>query len=61
MLIVVYVKFFSEMATKHYLPYEMELFRTEDYYVLLNSVSSLWCSRKSGEILVKPGKCSQIK
>ncbi|XP_075229040.1 phosphatidylinositide phosphatase spermathreecae isoform X2 [Lycorma delicatula] len=43
------------MASKHYLPYEMELFRTEDYYVMLNSISSLWCCRKTGEIKVKPG------
>ncbi|KAL1137682.1 hypothetical protein AAG570_009378 [Ranatra chinensis] len=33
----------------------MELFRTEDYYILLNCESSLWCSRKTGHIEVRPG------
>ncbi|RZF34323.1 hypothetical protein LSTR_LSTR015719 [Laodelphax striatellus] len=43
------------MASKQFLPYEMELFRTDSYYVLLNSTSSLWCNRKTGAIEVKPG------
>ncbi|KAG8320968.1 Phosphatidylinositide phosphatase SAC2 [Homalodisca vitripennis] len=34
---------------------EMEVFRTENYYVFLNSTSSLWCNRKTGEFQVKPG------
>ncbi|XP_014254193.1 phosphatidylinositide phosphatase SAC2 isoform X2 [Cimex lectularius] len=34
---------------------EMEVFRTDDYYVLMNSESSLWCSRKTGELDVRPG------
>nr|XP_024214319.1 phosphatidylinositide phosphatase SAC2 isoform X3 [Halyomorpha halys] len=34
---------------------EMEAFRTEDFYVLMNSESSLWCNRKTGDISVRPG------
>lgn len=34
---------------------EMEVFRTEEYYVLMNSESSLWCNRKTGDISIKPG------
>lgn len=34
---------------------EMEVFRTEDYYVLLSNESSLWWNRHSGEVQAKPG------
>lgn len=43
------------MANKKAPVPEMEVFRTEDYYVLMNSESSLWCNRKNGEISVRPG------
>ncbi|CAH1404834.1 unnamed protein product [Nezara viridula] len=36
-------------------PPKMEVFRTEDFYVLMNSESSLWCNRKTGDISVRPG------
>ncbi|KAF6209113.1 hypothetical protein GE061_014856 [Apolygus lucorum] len=33
----------------------MEIFRTDEFYVLMNSESSLWCNRRTGEIEAKPG------
>ncbi|XP_054278972.1 phosphatidylinositide phosphatase SAC2 [Macrosteles quadrilineatus] len=34
---------------------EIEVFRTDQFYILLNNLSSLWCNRKTGEYQVKPG------
>lgn len=33
----------------------MEIFRTENFYVLLCGESSLWINKKSGELDIKPG------
>uniref|UniRef100_A0A146LP15 Phosphatidylinositide phosphatase SAC2 n=2 Tax=Lygus hesperus TaxID=30085 RepID=A0A146LP15_LYGHE len=33
----------------------MEIFRTDEFYVLMNNESSLWCNRLTGEIEAKPG------
>ncbi|CAA9999838.1 unnamed protein product [Nesidiocoris tenuis] len=33
----------------------MEVFRTDEFYVLMNTESSLWCNRRTGAIEVKPG------
>ncbi|KAK9501283.1 hypothetical protein O3M35_012024 [Rhynocoris fuscipes] len=34
---------------------EMEVFRTDEFYVLMNGESSLWCNRQTGEMEAKPG------
>lgn len=44
------------MAENQGLLPEMEVFRTDQYYVFLNNQSSLWCNRTTGEFQVKPGK-----
>lgn len=43
------------MSTQSGMLREMEVFRTEDYYVLLNHESSLWWNRHTGEVQAKPG------
>lgn len=48
------------MAENQGLLPEMEVFRTDEYYVFLNNQSSLWCNRTTGEFQVKPGKRKSI-
>ncbi|XP_073970168.1 phosphatidylinositide phosphatase spermathreecae isoform X3 [Rhodnius prolixus] len=42
------------MNNRNYLQ-EMEVFRTDEFYVLMNGESSLWCNRRTGEVDAKPG------
>lgn len=34
----------------------MEIFRTENFFVLLCGESSLWVNKKTGDLEIKPGK-----
>ena len=40
----------------------MEVFQTNDHYIVLNGDYSLWCSRKHGKLEAKSGKleCKQL-
>lgn len=38
----------------------MELFETEDHFILQSGYNALWCSRKDGSFTAKRGICQYV-